>query len=223
MPSCHSGSWGQPRAVGDHAQPHGPRVLHGDVAESADAGDRPPTVRPGVGHLEALVDSDAGAQDGRYFQRVDGVRDSWGVGGVDHHVAAEAAVDAVAAVLLALTQRLPAGAAVFAAAARRPQPRVADLVTDLEVVHTGTECDDGAVTLVAGDERGLRLDRPIAVCGMQIGVAHAGGFQLHQGFTVAGGGQFEFGNLQRGAEFGDHRGTHGMGRGVPCGGRIKGV
>ena len=39
---------------------------------------------------------------------------------------------------------------------------------------------------------------------MQIGVAHAGGLQLHKGFTVAGCGQFEIGNLQRGAEFGDH-------------------
>jgi hypothetical protein len=149
------------------------------VAQTADAGDRHPLSGPGVGHLEALVDSDAGAQDGSYFQ--------------------------------------------FAPAARRPQPRVADLVTDLEVVHTLTECDDGAVALVAGDERRLRLDRPIAVRRMQIGVAHPGGLHFHQGFTVAGGGQFEIGNLQRGAEFGDHRGTHGVGRGVPCGGRINGV
>ena len=46
---------------------------------------------------------------------------------------------------------------------------------------------------------------------MQIGVADPGGFQLHQGFTVAGGGQFEFGNLQRSdhpaqpGHFGAHR------------------
>src|ERR1700731_3617747 len=39
-------------------------------------------------------------------------------------------------------------------------------------------------------------------------------------FTRAGRGQFEIGNLQRGAQVGDHRGTHGVGRGV---GRAKGV
>jgi hypothetical protein len=98
---------------GHHPQPHGPRILHRDVAQTADAGDRHPLPGPGVGHLESLVHGDARAQDGRYLQRVDAVRDSWGVGGVDQHVGAEAAVDAVAAVLLALTQRLPAGAAAF--------------------------------------------------------------------------------------------------------------
>src|SRR6476659_9186502 len=105
---------------GHHPQPHRPRLLPGDVAETADTRDRHPLAGPGVGHLEALVDGDARAQDGRYFQRVDVVGDSWGVGGVDQHVGAEAAVDAVAAVLLLLAQRLPAGAAVFAAAAGRP-------------------------------------------------------------------------------------------------------
>ena len=186
------GEFGVVDVDGHHPQAHGPRVLHGDVSEAADAGDRHPLAGPRVGHLQALVDGDACAQDRRNSERVDVVRDARRVGGVDEHVAAEAAVDAVAAVLLALAQRLPAGAAVFAAAARRPQPRVADLVADLQVVDTVTECDDGAVALVAGDERRLRLDRPITVCGMQIGVADAGGLQLHQGFTVARRGQVEF-------------------------------
>src|SRR6476659_7296645 len=34
---------------GDHAQTHRPRILHGDVTESADAGDRHPLAGPGVG------------------------------------------------------------------------------------------------------------------------------------------------------------------------------
>ena len=149
------------------------RVLDGDVAESADAGDRHPLSGPGVGYLEALVHGDAGAQDGRDLQRIDAVRDSWGVGGVDQHVGAEAAVDAVAPVLLALAQRFPAGATVFAGAARRPQPGVADLVADLQVVDALAERYDGAVALVAGNERRLRLDGPISMCGMEIRVAHA--------------------------------------------------
>ena len=52
--------------VGDvdrgHAQAHGLGVLHRDVAESADTGDDNPLAGLGLGHLQALVDRDAGAQ-----------------------------------------------------------------------------------------------------------------------------------------------------------------
>ena len=109
------------------------------------------------------------------FERVRVVRYACGIGGVDQHVTSEAAVDAVAAVALAFTQRFPPGAAVLAAAARRPQPGVADFVTDLEVLDAVTERDNGAITFMSGDERRLRLHGPITVRGMQIGVAHAGG------------------------------------------------
>ena len=97
------------------------------------------------------------------------------------------AVDAVAAVLLALAQRLPAGAAVLAASARGPQPGVTHLVAELEVGDAIAEGDDGAVALVARDERRLRLDGPIPLGGMQIGVADPGGLQLDQDFAVAAG------------------------------------
>ena len=78
-------------------------------------------------------------------------------------------------------------------------------------VDAVAERDDGAVALMAGDERRLRLDGPITLCGMQIGVADAGGFQLDQRFAVAGRWQVEFLDLQRSAEFGDDGGTHGVG------------
>jgi hypothetical protein len=55
---------------------------------------------------------------------------------------------------------------------------------------------------------------------MQIRVAHAGGLQFHQRFSVAWGGKLQFGDLQRGTEFGDHGGAHGVGCGV---GRGKGA
>ena len=196
---------------GHHAQAHRAGVLHGDVSKAADAGDRHPLPRPRVRHLQALVDRDARARDGRDLQRVGVVRDARRIGGVDEHVAAEAAVDGVAAVLLALAQCLPAGAAVLARAARRPQPRVADFVADLEILDAFAERDDGAVALVAGDERRLRLDRPITVCGMQIGVADAGGLQFDQRLAVARRWQVEFFDLQWCAEFGDDGRAHGVG------------
>src|SRR4029077_17210458 len=117
----------------------------------ADTGDRHPLPGPGVGHLEALVDGDARAQDRRDLQGVGILGDPRRVGGVEQHVGAEAAVDAVAPVLLALAQRFPAGAAVLAGAARRPQPGVTDLVADLQVVDALAERYDGAVALMAGN------------------------------------------------------------------------
>ena len=61
---------------------------------------------------------------------------------------------------------------------------------------------------MAGDERRARLDRPVTLCGMQIGVAHAGRFQLYQCLAVAGGRQVELLDLQWPAEFGDDGGAH---------------
>ena len=119
------------------------------------------------------------------------IGDARRVGGVDQHVGAEAAVDAVAAVLLALAQRFPTGAAVFATAAGRPQPGVADFVANLQVVDAFAEGDDGAVALVSGNEGWLRLDRPISVRRMEIGVADAGGLELDQRLAVTGRGQFQ--------------------------------
>src|SRR5437868_895554 len=130
------------------------------MAEATDAGDRHPLPGPGVGHLEALVDRDAGTQDRCDLQRVGVVRDACRVRGVHQHVGTEAAVDAVSAVPLALAQGFPAGAAVFTGAARRPQPGVADLVADLEIVDALPDGDDGAVSLMTRDEWRLRLDGP---------------------------------------------------------------
>jgi len=170
-------------------------VLHGNVAEATDAGDGDPLPGPGVGHLEAFVDGDACAENRCDLKRIGTVRDPRRVGGIDEHVAAEAPVDAVAAVLLALAQCFPTGAAVFACSARRPQPRVADLVADLQVVDAVAECDHGAVALVAGNERRLWLGGPISVCRMQIRMADAGGFEFDKRLTVAGRRQFQLFDL----------------------------
>ncbi|KAG1533656.1 hypothetical protein G6F50_015796 [Rhizopus delemar] len=45
-------------------QPHRFRILHGHVAQPADARNHDPVSRARVGHLQALVDGDARAQHG---------------------------------------------------------------------------------------------------------------------------------------------------------------
>ena len=46
--------------------------------------------------------------------------------------------------------------------------------------HAGADRDDVADALVAGDERRLRLDRPVALGGVQVGVADAARRDLDQ-------------------------------------------
>lgn len=64
-------------------QAHRDRVLHGDVPEPPDAGDRHPLPGAGVGALEALVDGDAGAQDRCDLERVAALGQAGGVRRVD--------------------------------------------------------------------------------------------------------------------------------------------
>src|SRR5699024_5372341 len=63
---------------GDDAHAHRHRVLHCDVAESADAGDDDPLAGSDLGALECLVDGDAGAQQGRDLIGVGSVGDRGG-------------------------------------------------------------------------------------------------------------------------------------------------
>ena len=91
--------------------------------------------------------------------------------GIPQHILGIAAVDEVAGVAPLLAHRLPAGHAEFALAAGVVQPRHADQIALLDVGDAGPECRDGADALVTGNQGQLRLHRPIAVHGVQVGVA----------------------------------------------------
>ena len=71
------------------------------------------------------------------------------VAGVGGGVLAEAAVDRVAHVLLLEAERLPAGDAVVADAARIAEPRHRDAVAERDLGHARAELDDDADALVA--------------------------------------------------------------------------
>ena len=193
---------------GHHPQTERAGVLHSKVSQAADPGNRHPLTGSGVGDLESLVDRDSGAQNRCDFQRVGAVGDPGREVGIDQHVGPEAAVDGVSAQFLMLAQRFPAGAAVFAPPAGRPQERVAHLVSHREVDNPLTESDNGAVALVTGDERRRRLEWPIPMRGMQIGVAHPRRLHLDQRLTVTRCRKVEFGKLERCTEFGDHGSSH---------------
>lgn len=90
------------------------------------------------------------------------------------------AVAAVAGIVLVLAKRFPAGFAILAAQAGVVQPGDADSIAFVEFGDAGTEGCDNSGRLVPGDERRRRLDRPVALCGMQIGMAYAAGDDLHQ-------------------------------------------
>ena len=67
--------------------------------------------------------------------------------------------------------------AVLADAAGIAQPGHRDAFADGDLGHAGTELDDDADALMAGDERRRRLDGPVAMRGMDVGVAQPG--RLH--------------------------------------------
>lgn len=198
---------------GGDVQAHGPGVLHGDVAEAADAGDRHPLAGARVGLLEPLVDGDAGAEDRRDFSEFDVFRQNSDVVRVGQYVFGIAAVHRVAGVLLALAEGLPAGQAVLAAAAGGVQPGDADPVAFLHSGHSAAHRGDVADAFVTGNERQRRLHRPVALGGMQVGVADAGGFDLHQYLPGAGQRNLDFLDPQRRAVGVHDRGFHGLWQG----------
>jgi hypothetical protein len=88
--------------------------------------------------------------------------------------------------LLLVAQSLPAIHAVVAASARVAEPGHRDAVTDGDLVSAVTdgvlarrELGDDADPLVAGDERRRGLGRPVAVRGVDVGVAQAACLDLH--------------------------------------------
>ena len=68
-------------------------------------------------------------------------------------------------------------------AAGREEPGVADQLAHREVGDALAQGHDLADAFMAGDERRVRLDRPVALDGVQIGVADAAGDQLDQGLS----------------------------------------
>ena len=93
-------------------------------------------------------------------------------------------------------------------AARSVEPRHADPVAFLHIGDTLADGRDVSHALVTGDERRLRLDRPVPLGGVQVGMAHARRLDrdlYHARFDLGNGHLVD---RERGAEFSNHGGFH---------------
>lgn len=167
---------------------HGLCVLDGNAAEAAAGADNGDCLAGAdLRLLDALVDGDAGAQDGRDGLEVGALGDAGDVGGLCDGVLLERAVDGVARQQGLFAQRLVAVLAVGAAEARAVEPLDAGEVANLNVVDERAAGDDDTGTLVAADE-GQRLcgQRPVAHHGVEVGVADARVLDVDEDFIGAG-------------------------------------
>ena len=187
---------------------HGLGVLHGDMAETTDAGNRNPFAWMGFGFLDSLVGSDPGAKDRGQRSKVAVLWQARDIVRRADGVFSEAAIHGVAAHVLGFAQRLPAGSAKLAPAARIVQPGRADRIAFLEPDDSGTDGRHNTGALMAGNEGRFRLDRPVACGGMQIGMTDAGGDDFDENFTPPRRRDWNFFDFQRLSEFVDHCGLH---------------
>jgi len=190
---------------------HGLGILYGHVAKTADARDNHPFAGAHFGFLQALVDGDAGAEHRGRRTEFEIVRQATDKVRVGEAILGKGAIDRIAGVLLAAAQRFPAGAAGRAATAGGVQPRNADTVAFLDAGYAGTELGDIADAFMAGNEGRVRLDRPVAIGGVQVGMADAGRFVLDEDLARS---RLRNGHLldhQRLAEFTDDGSFHHLG------------
>jgi hypothetical protein len=156
-----------------------------------------------AGHLHRLVRGDSRASEWRGVQRInlgrhpaDEVCIGLGVFGVG-------AVDEVAGVELLFAQRLPAGQTGLAVAAGGAQPGHGDPVTlpqPGQLRDTRAEALNEPDSLVAGDQRKLRFDRPVAVGCVDVGVTQTRRLDLDDHLARTGFGLWYLLELKRLAE-----------------------
>src|SRR5580704_5725554 len=119
------------------------------MPQAAHAGDDNPVARPGFGHLQPLVDGNAGTKDRSNGDQVYALRDMGYVAGIGDGILCETPVYGVPAVLLPLTQSLPSGQTVFTLSAGGIEPRRADQVAFLHVSYVSAGCGDITYAFVA--------------------------------------------------------------------------
>ncbi|TLD24396.1 hypothetical protein PspLS_06486 [Pyricularia sp. CBS 133598] len=162
------------RVDGDDLQAHGPGVLHRHGAQAAArAHDGYKLARARARLLEALVDGDARAQHRRDGLEAHLLGQAGHEGGLGDGVLLEGAVDRVARERDLGTEHLVGGPAKVAVLAAAVDPLDADVVADLDVLDQLTARHHYARALVPAHEREPGRDRPVAVHGVQVRVAHA--------------------------------------------------
>jgi hypothetical protein len=194
---------------GGNPKPHRFRILDGQMSEPAHPTDHEPVAGLAIRNLDALVDRYASANDraGRY-----GVEAPWNVPNIGRRsdaVFGEASVRRVAAVGGRLAHRLSAGEAIVAVAACFVQPRDSDPVPFLDPLHSLADLYDASDPFMARNERRSRLHGPVAIGGVDVGMADAAGLDLDEHLPDHGHGQLA--DCERLAELSYESGLHGFG------------
>ena len=150
--------------------PEAPDAEHGNKARGVGARD-----------LDRFVGRHASAGERRSVERIYVIRHSDYVAGVTDCVLSKASVDRVAHVELIRAERLPAVVAVAAVPARVSEPGQRDAHAFLEAVGVSLpQTLDDSDALVPRDEWRRGLDRPLAACGVNVGMAKAAGLDPDQ-------------------------------------------
>lgn len=124
-------------------------------------------------------------------------------------VLGEGAVDRVTAVLLLQAEGLPAGNTVIAVPAGLTEPSDRHTVTDLHMVDSLSLGLDDSDPLMAGNERRIRLDRPVTSSGVDVGVAQSAGLHPDHDLLDIGARDFTLLDLHRLGEVRHDRSLHG--------------
>ena len=191
------------------------RVLDSEMAETTDAEDGDEIGRPRSRDFHGLVCRHAGTGERCGIDRVDAIGDLDDISPVRLDVVGERAVERVAHVLLLQTERLPAAHAVFAGSAGIAEPGDRDAVADDNLRHAGSDLLDDPHAFVSGRERRCRLDGPVAVRGMDVRVAEAGGLDPDDDLTCPCNRLGDFVELKRPVEVVHNGGVHRLRRRAP--------
>ena len=182
----------------EHSETHGLGVLDGEGAQAAGGtGDGDPLAGSEVGGLQGLVDGDTGTQDGGDLGEVGALGQLGGLDGVCGGVLLEGPVVRVAGQVCLLAVGLVALLAELARHAGAVKPLDTGEVADLEVAHRRALGDDDTGALVASDERELGGERPVALPGVQVCVAHPGVLDVDEDLCWLGGWHGDLLVLQR--------------------------
>jgi len=119
-------------------------------------------------------------------------------------------VDLVAGETRAVAQVLAMAGAEGAVAAGPAQPGASHALAGADVVHAGADVDDPADDLVSGNHRQHRIGQ-LAVDEVEVGAAHAAGFDPQQDLAGCRPGNRQFARLQRHARALEDHGAHGGG------------
>src|ERR1700733_13423458 len=166
------------------------------MPKAASARDGDPFARFRFCLLDALVSSDAGADDRR---GIPGREARWHMGDVvrvGQNEFGKASIPGIAAELRQSANRLPGRQTIFAMTAGTIEPGHSNPVAFLDDRYARPDSGDPADALMARNERKRRLKWPVAVCGVEISVANTACLGLDQYLSCSRRGDLPFAKHQ---------------------------